>query len=165
MVIPLGLEPGGKSAMKQRPVKPDAPILNKYMISRIILVALSMAGIALGLYAYFIATHGAAYAQTIVFVALVAIQWANAINARSTYQSAFTRIFVRHPIFWIGLTISISLQWFALFGPLQELLHIYPIAVADMLVVSACAFVAIILVVEVHKFVGRRLVLTKVLAE
>ncbi|MDB5180672.1 MAG: pacL2 [Candidatus Saccharibacteria bacterium] len=165
MVIPLGLEPGGKSAMRQKPVAPDAPILNKFMISRVILVALSMAGIALGLYIYFIETHGAAYAQTIVFVALVAIQWANAINARSTYQSAFTRIFVRHRIFWIGLTISLSLQWFALFGPLQEMLHIYPIAISDMLTVSIAAFIAIILVVEVHKFIGRRLVLTKHLAE
>lgn len=165
MVIPLGLEPGGKSAMKQKPVPPNAPILNRYMISRIILVALSMAAIALGLYAYFIATHGAAYAQTIVFVALVAIQWANAINARSTYQSAFTRVFVHHPVFWIGLVISISLQWFALFGPLQEMLHIHPIAITDMLVVSVAAFIAIVLVVEAHKFVGRRLVLSKRLAQ
>lgn len=165
MVIPLGLEPGGKSAMRQRPVAPNAPILNKFMISRVILVALSMAGIALGLYAYFIETHGAAYAQTVVFIALVAIQWANAINARSTYQSAFTRIFVRHRVFWAGLAISVSLQWFALFGPLQELLHIQPISIQDMLIVGISAFIAIILVVEVHKLLGRHLVLKKVLAE
>ena len=165
MVIPLGLEPGGKSAMKQKPVPPNAPILNKYMISRIILVALTMAGIALGLYSYFIATHGAAYAQTIVFVALVTIQWANALNARSTYQSAFTRVFVKHRIFWIGLTISISLQWFALFGPLQELLHVHPIEIRDMLLVGISSFIAVIMVVEIHKFVGRRLVLSKRLAE
>jgi Ca2+-transporting ATPase len=165
MVIPLGLEPGGKSAMRQKPVKPNAPILNKYMVSRVILIALSMAAIALGIYAYFIETHGAAYASTVVFVALVAIQWANAINARSTYQSAFTRIFVQHRIFWVGLAISISLQWFALFGPLQQMLHIHPISIQDMLVTSLGAFIAIILVAEVHKLVGRHLVLTKVLAE
>ena len=135
------------------------------MVSRIILVAVSMAGIALGLYAYFISTHGAAYAQTIVFVALVSIQWANAMNARSTYQSFFTRIRVPHKAFWIGLTISISLQWFALFGPLQEMLHIHPIAISDMIAVSVAAFIAIILVVEVHKFIGRRLVLSKRLAQ
>ncbi len=165
MVIPLGLEPGGKSAMKQRPVKPDAPILDRYMISRIVLVALSMAGIALGLYAYFMATRGEDYAHTIVFVALVAIQWANAINARSTYQSAFTRIFVKHRIFWVGLIVSISLQWFALFGPLQEMLNIKPIPILDMFTVAIAAFLAIILVVEVHKFIGRRLVLAKRLAQ
>ncbi|MES2631079.1 MAG: HAD-IC family P-type ATPase [Patescibacteria group bacterium] len=164
MVIPLGLEPGGKSAMKQKPVAPNAPILNKYMISRIVLVAISMAAIALGLYSYFIATRGVEYAHTIVFVALVAIQWANALNARSTYQSAFTRIFVKHRIFWVGLAISISLQWFALFGPLQGLLNIYPIPILDMVTVALAAFISIILVVEVHKFIGRRLVLSKRLA-
>jgi Ca2+-transporting ATPase len=165
MVIPLGLEPGGKSAMKQKPVPPNAPILNKYMISRIILVALTMAGIALGLYAYFIETHGVAYAHTIVFVALVTIQWANAFNARSTYQSAFTRVFVRHRVFWIGLAISVSLQWFALFGPLQEMLNVHPIDIKDMLIVGASSFVAVIIVVEIHKYIGRRLVLSKRLAE
>ncbi len=165
MVIPLGLEPGGKSAMRQKPVAPNAPILDKYMISRIVLVALSMAGIALGLYAYFMATRGEDYAHTIVFVALVAIQWANALNARSTYQSAFTRIFVKHRIFWIGLAVSISLQWFALFGPLQGMLNIKPIPIIDMLTVAIAAFLAIILIVEVHKFIGRRLVLAKRLAQ
>ncbi len=164
MVIPLGLEPGGKSAMKQKPVSPTAPILDKYMISRIVLVALAMAGIALGLYAYFIATRGVDYAHTIVFVSLVAIQWANAINARSTYQSAFTRVLVKHRIFWVGLAVSISLQWFALFGPLQGLLNIKPIPAIDMIVAAVSAFMAIILVVEVHKFIGRRLVLAKRLA-
>ncbi len=164
MVIPLGLEPGGKSAMRQRPISPTAPILDKFMVSRVILVALAMAGIALGLYGYFIATHGAAYAQTIVFIALVTAQWANAINARSTYQSAFTRIRVPHKAFWIGLAISLSLQLLALFGPLQELLHINPVSMSDLLAVSIGAFLAIILVVEVHKFIGRRLVLAKRLA-
>jgi calcium-translocating P-type ATPase len=165
MVIPLGLEPGGKSAMHQKPVKPNAPILDKYMVSRVILIAVAMASIALGLYSYFLATHGAAYAHTIVFVAIVAIQWANAINARSTYQSAFTRVLIPHKAFWIGLTISVSLQWFALFGPLKEMLGITSVAFVDMLVVGGAAFAAIILVAEVHKFVGRRLVLSKRLAQ
>jgi Ca2+-transporting ATPase len=164
MVIPLGLEPGGKSAMRQKPISPTAPILDRFMVSRVILVALAMAGMALGLYAHFISTHGVAYAQTVVFIGLVAIQWANAINARSTYQSAFTRIRVPHKAFWIGLAISISLQALALFGPLQEMLHITPISMSDMLFVSIGAFLAIILVVEIHKFIGRRLVLAKRLA-
>lgn len=159
MVIPLGLEPGEKTTMKQKPVAPDAPILGKYMISRIILVAVVMCIVGLGLYAYFSALYGIAYGQTIAFIALVVIQWANAFNARSTFESAFSRLKVWNGAFWIGLTISLILQWIALFGPLQGLLHVHPVAIGDVFIASVIAFVVAIVAVEIHKYFGRRYVL------
>lgn len=165
MVIPIGLEPGEKTIMKQKPTAPNAPIIGKYMISRIILVAFAMSGLALGLYAYYSSIYGHAYGQTIAFVSLVVIQWANALNARSTFESAFSRIRVWHGPFWVGLFIAVSLQGLALFGPLQGLLHVHPIAIGDMFMVSVVSFIAIIIVVEVHKFFGRRFVLKKSVAE
>ena len=156
MVIPLGLEPGEKTVMKQKPVSPKAPILGKYMISRIVLVALMMATLALSLYGYYSAQYGTAYGQTIAFVALVAVQWANAFNARSTYESAFSRLRVWNKAFWIGLGISVLLQVVAIFGPLQGLLHIHPVALGDIVIVSAIAFVVAITSVEIHKYFGRR---------
>jgi len=158
MVIPLGLEPGEKSVMKRRPAHPKAPILGKYMISRIILMAVMMASLALGLYAYFSANYGTAYGQTIVFVALVAVQWANAFNARSTYDSLFTRIRVWHGPFWAGITIAITMQALALFGPLQSGLHVHPVAMGDIFVVTLLAFAVAIIPVEIHKWFGRRFV-------
>lgn len=158
MVIPLGLEPGEKSVMKRRPINPKAPILGKYMISRIILMAVMMASLALGLYAYFSQQYSTAYGQTIVFVALVAVQWANALNARSTYDSLFTRIKVWHGPFWAGLTIAITMQALALFGPLQEALHVHPVAMGDIFIVTLIAFAVAILPVEIHKWIGRRLI-------
>ena len=162
MVIPIGLEPGEKTIMRQRPISPHAPIIGKFMISRIILVALAMSGLALGLYAYYNDLYGAAYAQTIAFVALVVIQWANALNARSTFESVFSRIRVWHGPFWAGLIIAMTLQGLALFGPLQGLLHVHPVAIGDIFIVSLVSFVLTIFVVEVHKFFGRRFVLRKI---
>lgn len=158
MVIPLGLEPGEKSVMKRKPIDPKAPILGKYMISRIVLMALVMATLALGLYVYFGDRYGTAYGQTIVFVALVAVQWANAFNARSTYDSLFTRIRVRHIPFWGALVIAVGVQFLALFGPLQDALHVNPVAVADIFWVTLLAFATAIIPVEIHKFIGRRFV-------
>ena len=129
------------------------------MISRIILVALVMCGVGLGLYIYFSAQYGTAYGQTIAFVALVVIQWANAFNARSTFESVFSRLRVWNGAFWIGLTISVILQWVALFGPLQGLLHVHPVAIGDVFIVSVIAFVAAIVAVEIHKYFGRKLIL------
>lgn len=157
MVIPLGLEPGEKSVMKRKPIDPRAPILGKYMISRIILMAVSMATLALVLYSVYSKEYGTAYGQTIVFVALVAVQWANAFNARSTYDSLFTRLKVWHGPFWAGITIAITMQCLALFGPLQDALHVNPVAIGDIFFATLIAFVVAIVPVEIHKWIGRHL--------
>jgi calcium-translocating P-type ATPase len=156
MVIPLGLEPGEKHIMKMKPISPTAPLLSKYMIFRIILVAVTMATLAVSMYAYFSIRYGADYGHTVAFCALVVMQWANAFNARSTFQSLFTRLKVINKPFYVGLTISVILQILAVFGPLQGLLNIHPIAIGDLFITSLIAFSVPIFVVEVHKFWGRR---------
>lgn len=157
MVIPLGLERGEKDIMKRKPVAPKSPLLGKYMISRIILVAIAMSGMVLGIYAYFNAHYGHEYAQTIAFTTLVAVQWANAFNARSTYESLFSRLRVVSRPFYFGLAASILLQVLAFAGPLQELLHITPIDFSHMLLMGGLASVVIIVLVEIHKLIGRHL--------
>lgn len=158
MVIPLGLEPGEKTVMRQKPIPPKSPLLSRYMISRIALVALTMGVLALGLYAYFSALYGAAYGQTIAFTALVVMQWANAFNARSTFESVFSRLRIWNGSFWIGLVASIALQVVAVLGPLQGVLHIHPVALGDLFTTSVVSFVILIVIVEIHKFIGRRVV-------
>lgn len=157
MVIPLGLEPGEKSVMKRKPTDPKAPILGKYMITRIILMAVTMATLALVLYSLYSAQYDTAYGQTIVFTALVAVQWANALNARSTYDSLFVRLRVWHAPFWIGLSVAVTMQMLALFGPLQAALHVHPIAIGDIFTVTLIAFAVAIIPVEIHKWIGRRM--------
>ncbi|HEY8992221.1 MAG TPA: cation-transporting P-type ATPase [Candidatus Microsaccharimonas sp.] len=156
MVIPLGLEPGEKHIMKMKPIPPKAPLLSRYIIFRTVLVAITMATLAISMYAYFSLKYGADYGHTVAFSALVVMQWANAFNARSTFQSILTRLKVMNKPFYVGLSISIVLQILAVFGPLQGLLNIHPIAIGDLFTTSLIAFVTPILVVEIHKFWGRR---------
>lgn len=156
MVIPLGLEPGEKDVMKQKPVSPKAPLLSRYMIFRMILVAVVMGVIALGMYAYYSSLYGAAYGQTVAFAAIVVVQWANAFNARSTYESIFSRLRVWSKTFYIGLVVSIILQLLAIFGPLQGLLHVTPVALGDLVIVCTITFALMIFAVEIHKWFGRR---------
>jgi len=158
MVIPLGLEPGEKDVMKRKPIIPTSPLLSRYMISRVLLVAGAMGVLTLVMYVFFAAQYGAAYGQTIAFTALVVMQWANAFNARSTYQSVFSRLKVWSKTFYIGLAVSIILQVVAVLGPLQGLLHIHPVALGDLFTTSLIAFFSLILVVEIHKFFGRRFI-------
>lgn len=158
MVIPLGLEPGEKHIMRARPLSPQAPLLSWYMISRIILVAITMATLALSLYNHYGQLYGFAYAQTITFAALIGMQWANAFSARSTFESVFRRLRVFSRPFYVGLGLSISLQSLALFGPLQGLLGLQPVALSDLTITGVSVFIVMISIVEIHKWVGRRFV-------
>jgi Ca2+-transporting ATPase len=151
MVIPLGLEPGEKNAMKQPPQKPNAPILNRTMIWRMVIIALTMSVIALGVYIFFDQRYGHDYAQTMAFVSLVVSQWANAFNARSDSESVFTRIKVMNKSFYIGLAISVLLQSLVLFGPLSSVLHISPVSHWHLVIVCLLSFIIPILTCEWHK--------------
>jgi len=48
------------------------------------------------------------------------------------------------------------LQALVLFGPFGPLLHITPVAIGDLAVTAAVAFIVPIILVEIHKMVGRR---------
>ncbi len=156
MVIPLGLEKGEKDAMTRKPEKPDAPILSRYLTIRMVLVAVSMAAVTLGMYAFFSAIHDHEYGRTIAFCALVVMQWASAFNARSDYESIFRRIRTWSTPFYIGLTLAVLMQILAVFGPLQDLLHITPVHIIDLIITSIIAFAVPIVIVEIHKWLGRR---------
>tara|TARA_B100001105_G_scaffold248153_1_gene233583 strand:- start:1199 stop:3730 length:2532 start_codon:yes stop_codon:yes gene_type:complete len=158
MVIPLGLEPGEKDIMKQKPISPKAPLLSWYIISRIAMVALTMATLAITLFITFGEQYGYGYASTITFAALIGMQWANAFSARSTFESVFTRIRTFSKAFYIGLGVSIMLQSLALFGPLQGPLGLQPVALSDLALTGVVVFSVMITVVEIHKWFGRRFV-------
>ncbi len=157
MVIPIGLEPGEKTIMDHKPKSPDAPILNLYLVSRMVLMALTMAALTLTLYVLFSREYGNAYGRTIAFSALVVMQWANAFNARSDYQSLLTRLKTMNKPFYFGLAVAVIAQFMALFGPLREVLHVTPVALGDFYTTGLLAFFVPIIVVEIHKFIGRRM--------
>lgn len=156
VVIPLGLEPGEKHVMKEKPRRPDAPILDKFIITRMILIALAIAIVSLTIFQTFSASHSAGYASTLVFATLVAMQWANAFNARSEKESILTRIKTFNGKFYIGLGIAFTLQLLALYGPFQSFLGITPVAVSDLLLTCGIGMVIVFVIGEFHKVIGRR---------
>lgn len=156
MVIPLGLEPAEKDVMKQKPLKSNAPILNKMLIVRTIITAITIAAIVLVTYIIFNQSFSHAYAQTLAFTALVVTQWGHAFSARSSYDSLWTRLKVMNPSFYVGFVISIFLQLLVLFGPLASLMHIEPVDNLHLAIVALFSFFVPIIVNEVHKFYVRK---------
>lgn len=156
MVIPLGLEPPESDVMKRRPRNPARPIIGKTIITRMVLVALTMVVVSLGLFVYFLQTHSVTYAQTVIFSAMVAMQWANGFVARSERQSLLRRLRVMNLKFYIGLVLVIALQTLALFGPLSTALHIdRSVTPQDYIVAGSIGVIAILVVGELHKYLSR----------
>lgn len=155
LVIPLGLEPAEDDVMKRKPRRWDQPILDKHLIQRLLIVATTMAVVTLTMFHYYLGEYGLAYAQTIAFSTLVAMQWANAFNARSEWQSLFVRIRQVNWKFYVGFAGAIVLQVLAMFGPLQGALHVVSTEFSDLLMTGLAGAGAVILVVELHKWYGR----------
>ena len=156
MVIPIGMEPGEARNMKQPPKPANAPLLSKFIISRIILMAILMSALTLTLYVIFSQKHDTSYARTVAFCALVTVQWAGAFEARSDYESIFGRLKKRNTPFLIGLAVAVALQLVAVLTPLGVFLHVTPIHTTDFLLVTAIAFILPIATIELHKWIGRR---------
>lgn len=156
MVIPIGLEPGEKRNMLVPPKPASAPLFSKFFLTRIITTAITMAILTLAIYTSYLSSHGLEYARTIAFHALVVMQWASAFNSRSDYESLLTRIRRFSPAFYIGLTVAMSMQLLALSGVMHTFLRLSVVSLHDLLLVTVVAFLTPILIIELHKWIGRQ---------
>ena len=156
MVIPLGVEPGEKNIMKRRPSPFDAPLLNRFMIMKMIVTALTIAMTTLFVYGFFLGKSDQTYAQSAAFLTLVTTQWANAFIMRSHTESIFSRIKVKNKLFWRMLFVSICIQFLVLETPLGQLLHIVKLTYADFAIIVTIGFLVPIIVSEIQKYIQKR---------
>jgi Ca2+-transporting ATPase len=156
LVIPLGLEPGEKRNMKKPPQSPSAPLFSKFMISRIVLVAVTMMVLTMFVYVTEAQRSSLDYARTAAFHALVVMQWVSAFCYRSDYESLFIRIKRLNPAFIIGLVIAIFFQIIAMTGALSGLLHLEKLLISDIVDVTLISIIIPLLIIELHKWIGRR---------
>jgi magnesium-transporting ATPase (P-type) len=125
------------------------------MISRIILIAVTMATLTTIVYLGEIGRNGVDYARTVAFHVIVVMQWSSALCYRSDYETLFIRLWRFSPTFLIGLFIAVILQTIAMSGAMGGLLHLASISLNDVIKFTLVAFLVPIVVVEVHKWVGR----------
>lgn len=157
MALPLGLEPAERNHMKRPPRKPKAQLLNKHIIFRMILVALSMA-ISVIIMINWLMQRGEslAYIQTVAFLSLVVSQWANALNSRSETESIIKRLKVPNFSMIIGFIIAIIFQILVMVSPLAKVFDVVPVKLEDILISSVISVGLVLISVELHKFILRR---------
>lgn len=151
MIIPIGLEPAEKHFISTKPEQKDAPILPRIYIERMLIISITMALITFGVYQISSLSLSHAESNTLAFISLVVMQWANAFNSRGIYESAFKRLRVKNPLFLIALLAAISLQLLATFGPLMSFVSAVSVPVEHLIYTVLVAFLVPILTVEIHK--------------
>lgn len=158
LVLPLGLEPAEEGHMKRPPRRPKDPLLSRMLLSRMGVIALTMAIVTLSIVAILHSKgQSPAYIQTVAFMALIVAQWTNAFNARSEYQSSFARLKSKNYGMLVGFVIAFGLQMMVMFGPLQSVFNIQSVPIESLVLSSVVMAIAILLAGEVHKFFSRRL--------
>ena len=157
MVLPIGLEPEEEGHMKRPPRRPKDPLLSKVLLSRMVLVASTMAVVTLVIITVLRRQgQSTAYIQTVAFMALIAAQWMNAFNARSEYKSSFSRIKKINHGLAVGMVIAVGLQILVMFGPLKSMFDIQNVPLSTLLMTSGIMALTILAVSEIHKLASRK---------
>lgn len=152
-VIPLGLSPSEAHHMQQPPRDPKAPLLNKVLLSRTILMSFVMAATVLVMF-HFNLSKGLVYAQTLAFLSLIVVQWANALSVNFEFRSWWFTFIKPNFKLLIAITISIGLNLLIFLTPLAEAFNISTaLASRDVLVAVIVPIVITLVFNDLHKLV------------
>lgn len=152
VVIPLGLEPAESDTMKRKPRKLSRGLFTNYDRLRVMTVAGTMAIITLVVFSWY---HSIApeVANTVAFSVLIAMQWANALNARS-FTHPFWQLKNINVRLLLAVGAAIVSQIMLLSTPAGNILRLEPIGQIEWLLI-ACAPLIIIIVDSLYKFIMR----------
>jgi Ca2+-transporting ATPase len=149
-VIPLGLSPAEPRQMHQPPRHPDAPLLNMRQVTRVATMAIVMSVTVLWVFNRY-QNQDLRYAQTLAFLSLIVIQWANAFNVNVEYRS-WVHNFIR-PNFklWAAIGFSVALQLIIFTTSLGSFLQISSLMWRDALVAIIVPMAVMFVAVDIHK--------------
>ena len=152
-VIPLGLEAPETNQMKQPPVTRSAPLLSRRQITRVILSGALIVVIILTIFSAYRVVNPD-IAQTMSFLCLVVIQWANALSMRSEHTSLWSSLRKPNWVLTATLSLAVLVQVLMQFTPAHVLLETKPIGGGEVLVIAA-VFASFLLAAEVIRLVTR----------
>jgi len=160
--LPLSLEPKEAGILREPPRNPRAPIVTRFMMYRIVFVALFMLVGTLGLYYWNLNVGTLERARTFAFVVMAFFQLFNVLNVRSDTHSLFRIGLLSNPYVLVGVTASVLAQIAAVHTEFfQKIFRTVPLSLSDwalIVLVSSSVFVAeeIRKALAPHLFVPRR---------
>jgi Ca2+-transporting ATPase len=153
-IIPLGLSSGEERQMLVSPRSPRSPLLNLRQTTRVLVMGVVMAAGVLAVYYYYL-PMGQTYAQTLAFLSLVVVQWANSLNANLEYRSWVYNFIRPNGKLLLAIGASALLQLLVFMTPVGVMLDIAPLRWQDALVAVAGPSLAVLIAVDLHKLIFR----------
>lgn len=120
--VPLGMEPGHADILKRPPRDPKEFIIDRVSAMRIAILTPIMAAGTIGLFWYSNKNGSLDYARTIAFTTMVAFQWFQAFNARSSSLSIFSVGPLSNRWVILGVGSAIIMQIIAVQSPIGHVL-------------------------------------------
>lgn len=153
--IPLSLEKKEGEVLRHKPRRPHEPIINRLMVSRMVMVATVM---MVGTLLMFTANldRGLSTAQTSALLVLAAFQWFNVFNARSETESIFKVGLFSNRYVVLAIGTALLLQLGATYLPfMQAVLKTAPLTLTDWITALVLAS-SIIAIEEGRKHIFRK---------
>ncbi|TSC55766.1 MAG: Ca2+-transporting ATPase [Parcubacteria group bacterium Gr01-1014_18] len=168
--VALSLEESGDDVMKRPPREAHVRIMNRDFVLHFVVMGSILGIMALSLFVHklleggwslgYVWTSGDpfhSYLVTLSFTALVVMELANALNAKSLDYSLFSRKIFTNIYLWLSLAGSLSLVLWVVYHPFaQNLFGTSPLPRSDWGTILIFALV-VILFEEVRKYIARHI--------
>ncbi|HEY0857321.1 MAG TPA: HAD-IC family P-type ATPase [Albitalea sp.] len=157
LTVNLVMDPPDGDEMKRRPVPRDDALVDRSMLGRVMLMALSAVGVCFGWFAWRVgAGVDIAQVRAETFTVLAMCQWFNVMNCQSATRSALRLGLLKNHWLLGGLALSVLLQGVVLYLPLMnELFYTVPLPLPVLLTLAALASV-VLWAEELRKLIVRR---------
>ncbi|RXZ44118.1 cation-translocating P-type ATPase [Crenobacter cavernae] len=148
----LAFEPAERGIMQRPPRSPAAPILDRVLVQRILLVSVLLLSGAFGLFELALQQgHSLAQARTVAVNVFVLVQTGYLFNCRSLTQPVWSVAPFSNPSIWIGSGAMVALQIAFTYVPaFNRIFHTAPIGFTAWLPIVAFA-VACLAIIEAEK--------------
>ncbi len=153
-VLPLGLSPSESRHMQQPPRDPRAPLLDGVLLSRAVVLALTMATVVLIIFNHFL-PKGESYSQTAAFLALIVMQWANAFNMNYEFKSWVHNIVKPNIILLGAIGFSILVNVAVFMTPLKATFGLVSLSPRDAALAIVIPVIAALFSCDIHKLITR----------
>jgi magnesium-transporting ATPase (P-type) len=156
LTVNLVMDPPDGDEMRRRPVPRDDRLLDRPMLGRTALMALTAAAVAFGWFAWRVPSGAPIeLVRTEVFTLVATTQWFNMLNCQSATASALRGGLLRNPWLVGGLALAVLLQALVLYAPpLNAMFHTQPLPAATLWPLLALAS-TVLWVEEARKLVVR----------
>jgi Ca2+-transporting ATPase len=145
LTVNLVMDPPDGDEMRRRPVARDEALVDRAMLGRVVLMALSSVVVIFGWFVWRLG-EGVAIDQvrTETFTLLAMCQWFNVLNCQSAWRSTLRLGLLKNPWLLGGLAASVLLQLAVLYAPpLAAMFHTVALPAATLLPLLALASVVL----------------------